>query len=275
MSSGHTPDAWSSVADAYERQASRAFAAGSAVSEWLIDAVEAGPGRTILDLASGPGYTSLLAAARGASVICTDLSSSMLDVARRRAAEQGLDGIEFRLADAQDLDLLDASVDGVVCRYGVMLMPDLSAVLAEAHRVLRPSGSFAYAVWGPSERNVWASLIRSAAEDNGHQPEGDPLGPGGMMSLADPARNVNAARSAGFGEVTVETLTLPVRFDSFEEYWTLRREASVSTQNLLAALSEDEVASLRGTAERMAADHRRPDGALVFDSMTLVVRAIR
>lgn len=94
------------------------------------------------------------------------------------------------------------------------------------------------------------------------------------MSLADPARNMNAARAAGFSQVTVETLKLPVRFDSFEEYWTLRREASVSTQNLLAALTDDEVAALRRTAERIAADHTRPDGELVFDSLTLAVRAI-
>ncbi len=273
MSSAHTPDAWSSVAEAYERHAP-AFVAGEKVSAWLVDAVEARPGVTVLDLATGPGYTSLLAAARGASVICTDLSPSMLEVARRRAAEQSLDGIEFRLMDAQDMDLADGSVDGVLCRYGVMLMPDLSAVLAEVHRALRPGRPFAYAVWGSPEHNMWASLIRTAAERNGHRPEGDPLGPGGMMSLADPARNMNAARAAGFSQVTVETLKLPVRFDSFEEYWTLRREASVSTQNLLAALTDDEVAALRRTAERIAADHTRPDGELVFDSLTLAVRAI-
>ena len=72
----------------------------------------------------------------------------MLDTARRRAAELGLEDVEFRVEDAAALSFDDATVDGILCRWGLMLVPDMDAAAAEIRRVLRPEGRAALAVWG-------------------------------------------------------------------------------------------------------------------------------
>lgn len=76
-------------------------------------------GRASLELAAGPGAVGLLAASRIAPrgrLISTDFSEAMLDVGRRRSAELGLSNVEFRLMDAERVDLEDSSVVGVPCR---------------------------------------------------------------------------------------------------------------------------------------------------------------
>src|SRR5204863_7326350 len=83
------------------------------VSRWLVDAIRPQPGYTVLELAAGPGDTGLLAAELvqpGGTLICTDFAEPMLEVARQRAATQGVDNVEFRVVDAESIDLDTASV---------------------------------------------------------------------------------------------------------------------------------------------------------------------
>ena len=109
--------------------------ASAPVSEWLVDHVDPRPGQTILELAAGPGETGFLAAERvGADgrLISTDLSAGMIDAARRGAEARGLGNVELRVMDAQQIDLPDGSVDGVISRFGVMLMPEPAAAMRGA-----------------------------------------------------------------------------------------------------------------------------------------------
>ena len=76
----------------------------------------------------------------------------MVDAARRRGAELGLENVDYRVLDAERMDLPDASVDGVLCRYGYMLMADPAAALAETRRVLKPGGRLSFAVVGAPEQ---------------------------------------------------------------------------------------------------------------------------
>ena len=64
--------------------------------------------------------------------------------------------------DAEHMDLDDDSVDGVICRFGYMLMADPAAALAETRRVLRPGGRLVFSVWGPPDRNPWVSQLGHA-----------------------------------------------------------------------------------------------------------------
>jgi ubiquinone/menaquinone biosynthesis C-methylase UbiE len=93
----------------------------------------------VLELAAGAGDTGFAAASDAGRLLCTDFSPAMLDVARRRAGELGITNVEFRVLDAEHLDLDTASVDGVLCRLGYMLVADPAAALAETRRVLRPA----------------------------------------------------------------------------------------------------------------------------------------
>ncbi len=104
---------------------------------------EVGPGQVVLDLGSGPGLDSLLAARRvgpTGKVVGVDLCPEMVEKAGRNARLLGLCNVEFIRAGIEQLPLPDASVDVVISNGVFNLCPDKPAVLAEAFRVLRPGG---------------------------------------------------------------------------------------------------------------------------------------
>jgi SAM-dependent methyltransferase len=101
------------------------------------------PGQTILDLGSGAGLDSLLAARRvgpTGRVVGVDLCPEMIVKARNNADTVGLRNVEFVEAGIEKLPLPDASVDVVISNGVFNLCPDKPKVLAEAFRVLRPGG---------------------------------------------------------------------------------------------------------------------------------------
>jgi SAM-dependent methyltransferase len=91
------------------------------------------------------------------------------------------------------MELEGDSVDGVLCRWGFMLMADPAAALAESRRVLRRGGRVSLSVWGAAERNPWASIPgralmehRCAAAESarpGHLRAGGPRA--GALALAE------------------------------------------------------------------------------------------
>ena len=104
---------------------------------------EVGPGQAVLDLGSGPGMDSLLAARRvgpTGKVVGVDLCPEMVEKARRNAGLLGLHNVEFVQAGIEKVPLPDGSVDVVISNGVFNLCPDKPAVLAEAFRVLRPGG---------------------------------------------------------------------------------------------------------------------------------------
>jgi len=107
-------------------------------------------GDTVLELAAGLADTGLMAARLGGEsghVIVTDLTPEMVAAARRRAEELGGQNAEFRVLDAERMDLATDSVYGVLCRWAYMLMIDPAAAFAETRRVLRPGRRLAFSVW--------------------------------------------------------------------------------------------------------------------------------
>ncbi len=103
------------------------------------------PGQTVVDLGCGAGLDCLLAARRvgpSGKVIGVDVTTEMIDKARRNAAEVGIENVEFLLRDIEDL-MLDDEIADVVISNGVFnLCPDKPQALAETYRVLRPGGRF-------------------------------------------------------------------------------------------------------------------------------------
>jgi ubiquinone/menaquinone biosynthesis C-methylase UbiE len=200
------------IAPGWERR--RAFVEDTTapVRAWLLERLAPLPGQTVLELAAGAGDTGYEAARRlgpSGRLLSTELSPAMLDVARRRGAELGVDNVEHRLVDAERIPLDGASVDGVICRFGYMLMADLDAALAETLRVLRPGAPVVLAVWGPVERNPFFAAVAAALVHGGHLPAPDAASPG-PFALADPSRLAHRLRAAGFEGVEVEEV--PVRF---------------------------------------------------------------
>ena len=91
-------------------------------------------------------------------LISTDFAQGMVDAAGRFGEKQGLGNVEYRVLDAEKMDLEDSSVDGVLCRFGYMLMADSAAALGETRRVLRDGGRLSFAVWAEPLRNLWAAI---------------------------------------------------------------------------------------------------------------------
>jgi arsenite methyltransferase len=104
------------------------------------------PGEVVLDLGSGAGADVLISARRvapGGRAIGLDMTTEMLELARRNAADAGVDNVEFVQGFLEDIPLPDDSVDVVISNCVLNLAADKNLVLAEAARVLRPGGRLA------------------------------------------------------------------------------------------------------------------------------------
>jgi len=106
------------------------------------------PGQTVLDLGSGAGFDSFLAArAVGPSgtVIGVDMTHEMLAKARENAKKNGFSNVEFRLGEIEALPVANETVDVIISNCVINLSPEKSRVFAEAYRVLKPRGRLAVA----------------------------------------------------------------------------------------------------------------------------------
>jgi SAM-dependent methyltransferase len=218
-------------------------------------------GDTILELAAGVGDTGFEAAAilgESGRLITSDFSPAMLDAARRRGAELGVDNFDYRVIDAERIELADDSVDGVLCRFGYMLMPDPAAAFAETRRVLRPGGRVALAVWGAMERNPWIAIIGISLGQRGHIPPPEPPPAPGPFSMANPGRLERLLRDAGFSEVRTEELEGRFVFADADDYLGLIADTAHPIALVLQGLNEDARAAVRADIEdslrRFAAD---------------------
>src|SRR5215208_3019413 len=174
-------DIWEQMATAWDADRSWVWESSRPVGEWLVEALDPRPGETMLELAAGVGDTGIAVASRlgpSGKLISTDFSSHMVDAARRRAEELGASNADFRTMDAERMDLPDDSVDGVVCRWGYMLMADPAGALAETRRVLRPGGRVAFSVWGDPASNPWASVPAQVLVEYTSGEPPDPYAPG-------------------------------------------------------------------------------------------------
>ncbi len=212
---------WEEMAAGWEDYRRRVWDASRPVGEWMVDALDPQPGETLLELAAGVGDTGFAAASRlGAEgrLITTDFSQAMVDAARRRAEELGVPNAEFRTLDAERMDLGDGSIDGVLCRWGYMLMADPGVALAETRRVLGDGGRVALSVWGDPEQNPWASIpARALLEQTGADPP-DPFAPG-IFAMASEERTRGLLGAARLEPQRVENVEMAWRFESFADYW--------------------------------------------------------
>lgn len=209
------------IAPTWERRAETIEAVCAPLREWLVRELRPQAGDTVLELAAGVGDTGFDAAellGDDGRLISSDFSPAMLEAARRRGAVRRVENVEYRVIDAGRIELADDSVDGVLCRFAYMLMPDPAAALAEARRVLRPSGRVAFAVWGPPERNPFFALVGAKLVERGHMPLPDPPPAPGIFAMAIPERNRELLTAAGFEQVRVEEVELRFPIPSVDEY---------------------------------------------------------
>jgi SAM-dependent methyltransferase len=141
----------------YERTAAQLLPAAHVV----VERADPAPGERVVDVGCGTGNAALLAAKRGASVTGVDPAQRLLDVARERAAADGLD-VAFELGDAAGLPLPAGHADLVLSVFGVIFAPDPSAAAAELARVTAPGGRIVLSAWIPE--GAMSEAVRASRE---------------------------------------------------------------------------------------------------------------
>jgi ubiquinone/menaquinone biosynthesis C-methylase UbiE len=256
-------ETWDKMAPGWEERDRWMSEETGTVNEWIVAKVDPQPGQTVLDLAAGPGDLGFRVAERigdGGRVLCTDFSSEMVAVARRLGDGRGLSNVEYRVLDAERMDLADDSVDAVVCRWGYMLMADPAAALAESRRVLRDGAPLAFAVWGPPERNQWASLPAMTLVQRGHMPPPEPGAPG-IFALADPERIRTLVTGAGFAEPELEEIAFDFTYADFDDVWDVLIRLAGPLAAAIEGLDEGERQATRDAIEEAVAPFRGEDGS--------------
>jgi ubiquinone/menaquinone biosynthesis C-methylase UbiE len=247
-------DQWQELAPRWERGRELLWESTRAVSEWLVASLDPQPGQTILDLAAGTGETGFLAAPRlepGGKLITSDLSPNMLEAAQRVAELFGVPNAEFCVLDAEAIDLPDASVDGVLSRFGYVLKGDPPPALGEIRRVLRRGGTFAFAVWAERERNRWMTVPAEVMEERGHLPVQTEAET--QLSAKRNARSIiRLLQEAGFGSAEVAEMPVAYRFANTEELWFFVSELRGPVAAALVKLDDGEREAVREEIERRA-----------------------
>jgi SAM-dependent methyltransferase len=198
----------------------------------------------------------------------------MIAAARRRAAELGVENVEFHQLDAAAIPLADGSVDAVVFRFGIMLVPEPARALAEIARVLRPGGRAALAVWAAAEENDWMTAVGRSALELGLMERPDPAAPG-PFRFADVDALRRLAELTGLDVVVVEDVPVLWRASSLEEWWRATRDMSPTLAGLLQDLDARTVERLRRGAEERLERHVAPDGSLAVPGLARALLAGR
>jgi ubiquinone/menaquinone biosynthesis C-methylase UbiE len=233
------------------------------VSDWLVERLDPQQGETVLELAAGPGDLGFRVAERvgdGGRVLLTDFSPEMIGVARRLGDRRGLTNVDYRVLDAEAMDLADESADRAVCRWGYMLMADPAAALAESKRVLHRGGPLAFAVWAAPDRNPWAALPAKVLVERGHLPPPEPGAPG-IFGMADPERIRGLVTGAGFGEPELEEIAFEFRYADADDLWDSLVRLAGPLARAIKSLPEEELRATRAAIEESLAPFRADDGS--------------
>jgi SAM-dependent methyltransferase len=266
---------WEAAASGWARRQEDIRSMSAPVSHWMVQAIDPQPGHKVLELASGMGETGMLAAELvqpGGGVIISDQAAAMLEGARARAAELGLENIEFKVLNAEWIDLPLASVDGVLCRWGYMLMADPATALADARRVLRPSGRIALAVWDEVRANPWAALPGLELRERGLGGSPEPAAPG-PFTLGSRDRVAGLLEQAGFTEIDVDALDVPRSHHDFGELWELTLDMSPSFHDTVMERPDGEIEQIRASLAERFAPFTASDGSMRIPGRTLVASA--
>lgn len=270
--------AWSHVAPDWGQLAARVDTQLAPATAGILTGLALQPGETVLDLAAGPGTMSL-AAARAVGprgrVICTDFAAPMVDAARKRLAAERVGNVEFRVMDAEAIDLPDESVDAVSCRMGLMLMAAPATAIAEAARVMRPNGRLGFAVWGDEQANPWAALPIQAVAAHLGAPPPPPDAPGGIWSLANADRVRGMLEAAGLGSIRIEEVDAVAPQESIEQWFEITGRLAGPLKALFANLDDATRAAIRTRMAEGARPFERADGSLALPQRMLVAAARR
>lgn len=209
-------------------------------TEMMLDMAGVKSGSRVLDVAAGAGDQTLQTAARvGAtgSVLATDISSNILELAARNAREAGYRNVETKVVDGENLDVSEGSFDVVISRVGLIYFPDQQRALTGMKRALKLHGRVAAIVYSTADRNQFFSVPISIIRRSANLPPSAPGQPG-PFSLGGPGVLEEAYRTAGFRDVQVRVVPAPLRMSSAAECVRFEKESFGALHQMLGGLDE-------------------------------------
>ena len=228
---------WDSLANNLQKWWKTIERGAEKVSRRLIELAEIKPGSIVLDIATGIGEPAITAANRvgkNGHVLATDISPQMLSVAKQRAISLGLQNvIEFKEGDIETIELPSSMFDAVLCRWGLMFLPDLRAGLSNIYRSLIEDGRIAAAVWAlPDQNTLIATTTNTVMKETNSKPP--PPGTPGPFSLSDENNLLNSFMMSGFNDLNIERMNVSLDFSSPDEFTAFTTETAGPLQKMLA-----------------------------------------
>jgi SAM-dependent methyltransferase len=161
------------------------------------------------------------------------------------------------------MQLEDDSVDGVLCRWGYMLLPDPEAAFRETRRVLRRSGRLAFSVWSRPDENPWETLLDDVLVDQGVVEPPNYAAVGNMFSLGDRSRVEQLLKGAGFSDARFEEVPVLWRYRDADDYWEMEAELPGALSESLRRLDRERLSALRRLVADAIEPYRVQDGFAV------------
>jgi SAM-dependent methyltransferase len=257
---------WAAHADYFDR-------AMAGYHGQLLDAAAIAAADRVLDLGCGTGQTTR-DAARAASegvALGVDLSSRMIEEARRRAAAEGVDNASFEQTDAQVHPFDPGTYDVALSRTGAMFFGDLPAAFANVARALRPGGRLTLLTWQPMAANEWLPALAGALSAGRDLPMPPPDAPS-PFALSDPDRVRSILGGAGFADVTLQPISADMWFGADAE--DAHRFVLGQLGWMLDGLDDAGRARAEEALRATARAHETADGVL-FGSAAWLIRALR
>jgi SAM-dependent methyltransferase len=236
------------------------------VHDTLVERIRPQPGERWLDLACGTGAVAERLARAGADATGVDFAAPLVETARRRAADEGLQ-IEYEVGDAEELRFDDGAFDGVASTFGIMFAPDQEAAAGEVGRVVRPGGRIGLATWPPD-----GMIARLFAMLGGFQPP-PPPDAGNPLAWGDEA-HVRHLLGDAF-DLTFEHAVSILDEESADESWELFSTSFGPLKTLAAMLDDERREELRRAYVEFGERESTEAGRLHHEREYLVVLGTR
>ena len=241
-----THDQWQTAAEAWFRWSPTLNQWLGKSTETMLDMAGISTGHRVLDVAAGAGEQSITTAKIVGStgyVLATDISSNILEFAKQMAKNSGLENIETKVMDGENLSVPDATFDAVISRVGLIYFPDQQKALREMLRVLKPGGKVAAIVYSIPENNKFFSVPVSIIRNRAKLPPPLPGQPG-PFSLGAEGVIEKAFMQAGFINVKSVLVDSPLLMTAAKDCVRFEKESFGALHQMMSSLTDTEKESV-------------------------------
>jgi enediyne biosynthesis protein CalE5 len=263
---------WDTAATGWRKWSELIDASTQVVTDRLVELAEVRSGSSILDVGCGYGQPTLTAArAAGPEgrVVATDPAPEMLAYGRERAAEGGLDNVEFIEANAASLDFSEGDFDAALSRWGIIFEPEAEAAAGRIRECMKPGAKMAISSWGSPDQVPMVAMPMMTAFKLLEVPPPPPGTPGPLSRPTHEAIS-SLLEGGGFRDLRVEEVDVAMTWDSAEEFTTFVEDIVAPLTALLASHPPDRQEAVWAAITEGAAEYAGQDGAITMNNLALL-----